>query len=58
MEKIKRDVNRVNISPFDQNSDEGGFIVKIDKPTSEGASCNTCYNESFSFRSKEYASFI
>ena len=51
MEKIKRDVNRVNISPFDQNSDKGGFIVKIDKPTSEGASCNTCYNESFSFRS-------
>ena len=51
MEKIKRDVNRVNISPFNQNSEKGGFIVKIDKPTSEGASCNTCYNESFSFRS-------
>lgn len=51
MEKIKRDVNRVNISQFDQNSDKGGFIVKIDKPTSEGANCNTCYNESFSFRS-------
>ena len=30
MEKIKRDVNRVNISQFDQNSDKGGFIVKID----------------------------
>tara|TARA_Y200000002_G_scaffold145201_1_gene120087 strand:+ start:6174 stop:7568 length:1395 start_codon:yes stop_codon:yes gene_type:complete len=51
MEKIKRDVNRVNISKFDENSDVGGFIVKIDKPTSEGATCNTCYSESFSFRS-------
>ena len=51
MEKIKRDVNRVNISQFDHNSDKGGFIVKIDKPTGEGANCNTCYNESFSFRS-------
>ena len=44
MEKIKRDVNRVNISQFDNNSDKGGFIVKIDKPTGEGANCNTCYN--------------
>ena len=51
MEKIKRDINRVNISKFEENSDFGGFIIKIDKPTSEGANCNTCYNESFSFRS-------
>ena len=51
MEKIKRDINRVNISKFDENSDVGGFIVKIDKPTGEGATCNTCYSELFSFRS-------
>ena len=56
MEKIKRDKNRVDIPKINDNSVEGGYILKIDKPTGEsspsGGSCNTCYDSSFSFKSK------
>ena len=52
MEKIKRDSNRVNISKNNSESVDAGYIIKIDKPTGEGALCNTCYENSFSFRSK------
>ena len=51
MEKIKRDENRVNLVELVDGNVEGGYIIKIDKPTSEGADCNTCYDNSFSFRS-------
>ena len=52
MEKIKRDSNRVNVSKNNSESVDAGYIIKIDKPTGEGALCNTCYENSFSFRSK------
>ena len=42
MEKIKRDENRVNLVELVDGNVEGGYIIKIDKPTSEGADCNTC----------------
>ena len=51
MEKIKRDVNRVDIPEIDESTVEGGYIIKIDKPTGDGESCNTCYDDSFSFAS-------
>ena len=52
MEKIKRDENRVNITKLEVDSVDGGYILKIDKPTSDGWDyCNTCYENSFSFRS-------
>ena len=52
MEKIKRDSNRVDISKNNTESVDAGYIIKIDKPTSDGwAYCNTCYENSFSFRS-------
>ena len=51
MEKIKRDENRVNIAKLEDDNVEGGYIIKIDKPTSDGGGCNTCYEDSFSFRS-------
>jgi len=51
MEKIKRDENRVDITKIEDDNVEGGYILKIDKPTSEGGDCNTCYENSFSFRS-------
>jgi len=50
MEKIKRDKNRVDIPAINQNSVEGGYIIKIDKATGD-SSCETCYDRSFSFRS-------
>ena len=52
MEKIKRDKNRVDISKLEDNSIEGGYIIKIDKPTGDGESCSTCYDDSFSFSSR------
>ena len=52
MEKIKRDKNRVDISKLEDDSIEGGYIIKIDKPTGDGESCNTCYDDSFSFSSR------
>ena len=51
MEKIKRDSNRVDISKNNSESVDAGYIIKIDKPTSEEGGCNTCYENSFSFRS-------
>ena len=51
MEKIKRDQNRVDISELEGDNVNGGYIIKIDKPTSDGGGCNTCYDNSFSFRS-------
>ena len=51
MEKIKRDENRVNITKLEGDSVDGGYIIKIDKPTGDGEGCNTCYDDSFSFRS-------
>tara|TARA_B100001057_G_scaffold46568_1_gene41514 strand:+ start:4821 stop:6191 length:1371 start_codon:yes stop_codon:yes gene_type:complete len=51
MEKIKRDKNRVDISKTNEDSIDSGYIIKIDKPTGDGESCGTCYDESFSFRS-------
>ena len=51
MEKIKRDENRVNIAKLEGDNVEGGYIIKIDKPTSDGEGCSTCYEDSFSFRS-------
>jgi hypothetical protein len=51
MEKIKRDENRVNITKLEGDSVNGGYIIKIDKPTGDGEACNTCYDDSFSFRS-------
>jgi hypothetical protein len=51
MEKIKRDENRVDITKIEDDNVEGGYILKIDKPTGEGGGCNTCYENSFSFRS-------
>ena len=51
MEKIKRDENRVDITKLEEGSVNGGYIVKIDKPTGDGGDCNTCYDDSFSFRS-------
>ena len=51
MEKIKRDENRVNITKLEFDSVDGGYIIKIDKPTSDGGGCNKCYDNSFSFRS-------
>lgn len=51
MEKIKRDENRVDITKIEDDNVEGGYILKIDKPTGEGVDCNTCYENSFSFRS-------
>ena len=52
MEKIKRDENRVNITKIDGDNVKGGYIIKIDKPTGDGWNyCNTCYENSFSFRS-------
>ena len=51
MEKIKRDQNRVDISELVGDNVNGGYIIKIDKPTSDGGGCNTCYDNSFSFRS-------
>ena len=52
MEKIKRDKNRVDISKLEDDSIEGGYIIKIDKPTGDGESCSTCYDDSFSFSSR------
>ena len=51
MEKIKRDSNRVDISKNNSDTVDAGYIIKIDKPTSEEGGCNTCYENSFSFRS-------
>ena len=51
MEKIKRDSNRVDISRNNSESIDAGYIIKIDKPTGDGESCSTCYDDSFSFRS-------
>ena len=51
MEKIKRDSNRVDVSKNNSGSVDAGYIIKIDKPTSEDGGCNTCYENSFSFRS-------
>ena len=51
MEKIKRDQNRVDITELEGDNINGGYIIKIDKPTSDGGGCNTCYDNSFSFRS-------
>ena len=51
MEKIKRDENRVDITKIEDDNVEGGYILKIDKPTGDGGDCNTCYDNSFSFRS-------
>ena len=51
MEKIKRDKNRVDISKLGDDTVNGGYIIKIDKPTGDGESCSTCYDSSFSFRS-------
>lgn len=51
MEKIKRDENRVNITKLEGDNVDGGYIIKIDKPTGDGGGCNTCYDDSFSFRS-------
>ena len=51
MEKIKRDSNRVDISKNNSESIDAGYIIKIDKPTGDGESCSTCYDDSFSFRS-------
>tara|TARA_B100001029_G_scaffold32105_1_gene24071 strand:+ start:173 stop:1585 length:1413 start_codon:yes stop_codon:yes gene_type:complete len=51
MEKIKRDKNRVDITKHSGSSPNGGYIVKIDKPTGDGGLCGTCYDNSFSFRS-------
>ena len=51
MEKIKRDQNRVDITELEGDNVNGGYIIKIDKPTSDGGGCNTCYDNSFSFRS-------
>ena len=50
MEKIKRDKNRVDLPAIEENSIEGGYIIKIDKATGD-SSCESCYNRSFSFRS-------
>jgi hypothetical protein len=50
MEKIKRDKNRVDLPAIEDNSIEGGYIIKIDKATGD-SSCESCYNRSFSFRS-------
>jgi len=52
MEKIKRDKNRVNIKklePADNSNTSitGGYIIKIDKATGDGAG----YNNNISFRS-------
>ena len=47
MEKIKRDQNRVDISELEGDNVNGGYIIKIDKPTSDGGGCNTCYDNSF-----------
>jgi hypothetical protein len=52
MEKIKRDKNRVNIKklePADNSNTSitGGYIIKIDKTTGDGAG----YNNNISFRS-------
>ena len=52
MEKIKRDKNRVDIEKNSGSSVSGGYIIKIDKPTGDGGLCGTCYDDSFSFRSK------
>ena len=52
MEKIKRDKNRVDITKIDGDNVNGGYIIKIDKTTGDGWNyCNTCYENSFSFRS-------
>ena len=51
MEKIKRDQNRVDITELEGDNVNGGYIIKIDKPTGDGGGCNTCYDNSFSFRS-------
>ena len=51
MEKIKRDLNRVNITEHTDDGLEGGYILKIDKSTGD-YNCGNCYDESFSFRSK------
>lgn len=48
MEKIKRDKNRVAISKNKEENISGGYILKIDKPTSDGE----WYDDSFSFSSK------
>ena len=47
MEKIKRDKNRVDLPAIEENSIEGGYIIKIDKATGD-SSCESCYNRSFS----------
>jgi hypothetical protein len=56
MEKIKRDENRVDITKLEGDSVEGGYILKIDKPTSDTGACNSCidyyYDSPFSFRSQ------
>jgi len=44
MEKIKRDSNRVDISKNNSESIDAGYIIKIDKPTGEGETCSTCYD--------------
>lgn len=51
MEKIKRDLNRVNITEHTDEGLNGGYILKIDKSTGD-YNCGNCYDESFSFRSK------
>ena len=58
MEKIKRDSNRVDISKNNSDTVDAGYIIKIDKPTSEEGGCNTCYENSFSFRSNYDLSLI
>ncbi len=51
MEKIKRDKNRVNISKNIDEDISGGYIIKIDKPPSEGGyNSSNSFNSEFDFR--------
>ena len=40
------------LDKLEDDSIEGGYIIKIDKPTGDGDSCSTCYDDSFSFSSR------
>ena len=50
MEKIKRDKNRVNISKNIDEDISGGYIIKIDKPPSEGYTVVNSFSSDFDTR--------
>ena len=47
MEKLKEIKIELIFLQLEGDNVNGGYIIKIDKPTSDGGGCNTCYDNHF-----------